>query len=82
MQATVFGGEGILSEMPAALYLESGILGERRLPDGDDCSAARFDIFILVFLFRRDFSQVIVRLNSPQSHQRRSSRLISALRYC
>ena len=45
MQATVFGGQGILSEMPAALHLESGILGECRLSDGNDCFAARLDVF-------------------------------------
>ena len=58
MQTTLFGGQGILPEMPAALHLESGILGKCRLSDGDDCFAARLDIFILVFLLCRDFYEI------------------------
>ena len=51
--------------MPAALHLESGIVGERRLSDGDDSRAARRDFFILVLLFRRNFYEINHSVNFP-----------------
>ena len=69
MQTTFFGGQGILPEMPAALHLESGILGKRRLSDRDDSSAARLAVFILVFLLCRNFFALNFQPNSPQSRQ-------------
>ncbi len=53
MQASVYGTQGILSELSRALHLESGIVGECGLLAGDDCFAARVNAFPLaVFLFR------------------------------
>lgn len=69
MSATVYGRPGFLSEMSAALHLESGILVECRLSGGDDCPAARLAVFILVFPLARFFPLITVRLNSPQSRQ-------------
>jgi hypothetical protein len=57
VQAPVYGIQGILPELPRALYMESGVLGKRRLFAGDDF-AARPDDFILVFLFFRNFISV------------------------
>jgi hypothetical protein len=54
LQATVFCRKGILFALPAALRVESGIVGERRLPFGDDRTAF-FDAFVLVFLLFRLF---------------------------
>jgi hypothetical protein len=82
MQATFFGGQGILPEMPAALHLESGILGKCRLSDGDDYSAARLDVSILVFLLCRAFSQMISRPNPLQWHQLCLKQQFFALRCC
>ena len=63
MQATFFGGQGILPEMPAALHLGSGILGERRMFNGDGSAAVRSGVFIFIFVFCRHFLQMTVRPN-------------------
>lgn len=57
MQASVYGGQRILPELPGAIHLESGIIGERRLSAGDD-RAARSDDFTLGFLIFRVFVQI------------------------
>lgn len=52
MQASVFGKQGILPKMSAALHLESGILGKCRLSFADDgCSAVVFVVLLAVFLY-------------------------------
>jgi len=50
VQASVYGAERILPALPGTLHLESGILGECRLSDGDG-RAARLDDFALGFSF-------------------------------
>lgn len=57
VQAPVYGEPGVLSALPGALHLESGIVGESRLPAGND-PASFGDAFVLVFLFFRNCFQV------------------------
>ncbi len=52
MQASVYGAQRILPILPRALYLESGILGERRLFGGDGSAAFFNDFLLAVSLFR------------------------------
>lgn len=52
MQASLFGKRRILPALPRTLYVESGILDERRLPLNDDGRAAASGAFILaVFVY-------------------------------
>jgi hypothetical protein len=57
LQTTVSGGKGILSKLSRTLYLESGIVGERRLSFGDD-RAAFSDDFVLVISVSRFFYSI------------------------
>jgi hypothetical protein len=53
MQTPVSGGKGFLPALPAALRVESGIVGKYGLSFNDDRRAAFCDDFVLaVFLFR------------------------------
>jgi hypothetical protein len=52
MQTPVYGAQRILSALPGALHLESGILGKRRLFGGDGVAAFRDDFLLAVSFFR------------------------------
>jgi hypothetical protein len=61
LQATVSCRKGILLALPAALRLESGIVGKRWLSFGDG-RAAFSDAFILVLFLSRLFYPLNIRL--------------------
>jgi hypothetical protein len=52
VQASVYGAQRVLPELPRALHLESGIVGERRLFGGDGSTAFLNDFLLAVSLFR------------------------------
>jgi hypothetical protein len=52
LQAPFPGKKGILPELPRAFDMESGILGERRLPGGDDSTDFYASFFLADLLFR------------------------------
>ncbi len=58
MQASVYGKRRVLPALSHALHLESGILGKRRLPGGND-STAVFNDFLLAVFVSRIFYQVV-----------------------
>jgi hypothetical protein len=50
MQASLYGKRRILSALPGALHLESGILGKLGLSPGDDSADVFSDFFLVIFV--------------------------------
>ena len=59
MQTPFSGKRGILPALPRAIHVESGIVGKRRLPDGNDCHPAFFNDFVLDVYVSRNFCKMI-----------------------